>query len=74
MSKTLAGCGGFIAGCQPLVDMLRHLAPGFLHSVAAPTLAEASLAALERLQAEPERVAQLQARGRQFLTEARAAG
>ncbi|WP_205193595.1 aminotransferase class I/II-fold pyridoxal phosphate-dependent enzyme, partial [Burkholderia sp. LMG 13014] len=21
MSKTLAGCGGFIAGCQPLVDM-----------------------------------------------------
>ncbi|RQU90751.1 aminotransferase class I/II-fold pyridoxal phosphate-dependent enzyme [Burkholderia cenocepacia] len=75
MSKTLAGCGGFIAGCQPLVDMLRHLAPGFLYSVGlAPTLAEASLAALERLQAEPERVAQLQARGRQFLTEARAAG
>ncbi|HHV7525653.1 TPA: aminotransferase class I/II-fold pyridoxal phosphate-dependent enzyme [Burkholderia orbicola] len=75
MSKTLAGCGGFIAGCQPLVDMLRHLAPGFLHSVGlAPTLAEASLAALKRLQAEPERVARLQARGRQFLTEARAAG
>lgn len=75
MSKTLAGCGGFIAGCQPLVDMLRHLAPGFLYSVGiAPTLAEASLAALERLQAEPERVAQVQARGRQFLTEARAAG
>lgn len=75
MSKTLAGCGGFIAGCQPLVDMLRHLAPGFLYSVGlAPTLAEASLAALERLQAEPERVARLQARGRQFLNEARAAG
>jgi 8-amino-7-oxononanoate synthase len=75
MSKTLAGCGGFIAGCQPLVDMLRHLAPGFLYSVGlAPTLAEASLAALERFQAEPERVAQLQARGQQFLTEARAAG
>ncbi|HEV3431570.1 MAG TPA: aminotransferase class I/II-fold pyridoxal phosphate-dependent enzyme, partial [Paraburkholderia sp.] len=30
MSKSLASCGGFIAGCQPLVDMLRHLAPGFL--------------------------------------------
>jgi 8-amino-7-oxononanoate synthase len=75
MSKTLAGCGGFIAGCQPLVDMLRHLAPGFLYSVGlAPTLAEASLAALERLLAEPERVGLLQARGRQFLTEARAAG
>lgn len=40
----------------------------------APVLAETALAALERLQAEPERVAQLQARGRQFLNEARAAG
>ncbi|TCW78930.1 8-amino-7-oxononanoate synthase [Burkholderia sp. SRS-46] len=75
MSKTLAGCGGFIAGCQPLIDMLRYLSPGFLYSVGlAPTLAEASLTALERLQAEPERVARLQARGRQFLVEARAAG
>ena len=75
MSKTLAGCGGFIAGCQPLVDMLRYLAPGFLYSVGlAPMLAEASLAALECLLAEPERVAQLRARGQQFLTEARAAG
>lgn len=75
LSKTLAGCGGYIAGCQPLIDMLRHLAPGFLYSVGlAPVLAETALAALERLQAEPERVAQLQARGRQFLNEARAAG
>ncbi|RQH10072.1 aminotransferase class I/II-fold pyridoxal phosphate-dependent enzyme [Paraburkholderia dinghuensis] len=75
MSKTLAGCGGFIAGCQPLVDMLRYLAPGFTYSVGlAPSLAEASLAALECMLAEPERVARLQARGRQFLTEARAAG
>jgi 8-amino-7-oxononanoate synthase len=75
MSKTLAGCGGFIAGCQPLVDMLRYLAPGFLYSVGlAPTLAEGSLAALEGLVAEPERVARLQARGHQFVSEARAAG
>jgi 8-amino-7-oxononanoate synthase len=75
MSKTLAGCGGFIAGCQPLVDMLRHLAPGFLYSVGlAPTLAAASLTALERLRAEPQRVASLKARGHQFLEEARAAG
>ncbi|WP_430233555.1 aminotransferase class I/II-fold pyridoxal phosphate-dependent enzyme [Paraburkholderia tropica] len=74
MSKTLAGCGGFIAGCQPLVDMLRHLAPGFLYSVGlAPTLAAASLAALERLRSEPQRVASLKARGHQFLEEARAA-
>ncbi len=76
LSKTLAGCGGgFIAGCQPLVDMLRHLAPGFLYSVGlAPALAAASLAALEVLQREPGRVAQLRERGKQFLDEARAAG
>jgi 8-amino-7-oxononanoate synthase len=75
LSKTLAGCGGFIAGCQPLIDMLRHLAPGFLYSVGlSPMLAAASLAALECLEAEPERVTTLRARGRQFLEEARAAG
>jgi 8-amino-7-oxononanoate synthase len=75
MSKTLAGCGGFIAGCQPLIDMLRHLAPGFLYSVGlAPALAAGSLAALQRMLAEPERVAALQARGQQFRQEARAAG
>lgn len=75
LSKTLAGCGGFIAGSQALVDILRHLAPGFLYSVGlAPSLAAASLAALERLVAEPERVALLRARGKQFLDEARAAG
>ncbi|MGF6261508.1 8-amino-7-oxononanoate synthase [Paraburkholderia youngii] len=75
LSKTLAGCGGFIAGTQALIDILRHLAPGFLYSVGlAPALAAASLAALERLIAEPERVARLRARGRQFIDEARAAG
>ncbi|MBB5462649.1 7-keto-8-aminopelargonate synthetase-like enzyme [Paraburkholderia sp. Cpub6] len=75
LSKTLAGCGGFIAGTQALIDIPRHLAPGFLYSVGlAPALAAASLAALERLIAEPERVARLRARGRQFIDEARAAG
>lgn len=75
LSKTLAGCGGFIAGCQPLIDMLRHLAPGFLYSVGlAPSLAAASLAALRRMQAEPWRVAMLRERGHQFVEEARAAG
>ncbi|CAN7448052.1 aminotransferase class I/II-fold pyridoxal phosphate-dependent enzyme [Caballeronia sp. LjRoot31] len=75
LSKTLAGCGGFIAGSQALVDILRHLAPGFLYSVGlAPTLAAASLAALERLIAEPWRVKLLRERGHQFLDEARSAG
>ena len=75
LSKTLGGCGGFIAGAQPLIDILRHLAPGFLYSVGlAPALAAASLAALEALIAQPSRVGQLQARGKQFLAEAKEAG
>jgi 8-amino-7-oxononanoate synthase len=75
LSKTLAGCGGFVAGPQALIDILRHLAPGFLYSVGlAPALAAGSLAALERLIAEPERVALLKERGQQFLSEARRAG
>jgi len=75
LSKTLAGCGGFIAGSHALVDILRHLAPGFLYSVGlAPALAAASLAALERLIAEPWRVKLLRERGHQFLDEARSAG
>lgn len=74
MSKTLAGCGGFIAGCQPLVDMLRNYTPSFLFSVGlSPVLAAASLAALQGMLEQPERVSALHARGRQFIDEARAA-
>lgn len=74
-SKTLAGCGGYIAGDQALIDVLRHLAPGFLYSVGlAPVLAAASLAALQCMLREPRRVASLRERGLQFLDEARRAG
>ena len=75
LSKTLAGCGGYIAGSSALVEHLKFLAPGFLYSVGmAPPVAAASLAALNCLRAEPERVATLQARGTLFLKLARAAG
>ena len=75
LSKTLSGCGGYIAGTHALVEHLKFLAPGFLYSVGmAPPLAAASLAALQRMRAEPELVATLQARGALFLKEARAAG
>src|SRR5205823_13328222 len=33
LSKTLASCGGYIAGDQSLIDYLRFTAPGFLFSV-----------------------------------------
>ena len=74
-SKTLAGCGGYIAGEQALIDILRHLAPGFLYSVGlSPVLAASSLSALQRMLEEPQRIATLRERGRQFLETAREAG
>ncbi|MDM9557749.1 aminotransferase class I/II-fold pyridoxal phosphate-dependent enzyme [Bordetella petrii] len=75
MSKSLAGCGGYIAGESALVEHLKFLAPGFLYSVGMPpSVAAASLAALRRMQEMPDRVATLQARGKYFLELARAAG
>jgi len=69
LSKTLASCGGYIAGESALIEHLKFSAPGFLYSVGiSPPLAAAALAALEILDKEPERVAQLKARGQQFIT------
>jgi 8-amino-7-oxononanoate synthase len=74
LSKTLAGCGGYIAGTTALVEHLKFLAPGFLYSVGmAPPLAAASLAALEHMRSDPSRVATLRARGALFLQLAREA-
>ncbi len=68
LSKTLAGCGGYIAGERALVEHLKYAAPGFVYSVGiSPPLAAASLAALRVMQGEPERVARLRVRGQQFL-------
>lgn len=74
LSKTLAGCGGYIAGCNALIEHLKFAAPGFLYSVGmSPPLAAASLKALDIMLAEPERVATLQARAQQFLAQAKQA-
>ncbi len=62
LSKTLAACGGFIAGPETLVDYLKRAAGGFVYSVAMPpAIAAAALVALELLATEPERVARLRA-------------
>ncbi len=75
LSKTLSGAGGYIAGRRALVELLRYAAPGFVYSVGlAPPLAAASLAALEIMLAEPERVARLQHNAGHFLALARDAG
>lgn len=75
LSKTLAGCGGYIAGSRDVVDILKCAAPGFVYSVGiAPPLAAASLAALRLMQREPERVRLLRERSALFLDLARKAG
>jgi 8-amino-7-oxononanoate synthase len=74
LSKTLAGCGGYIAGETALVEHLKFLAPGFLYSVGIPPqVAAPALAALNILLKEPERVQRLQALSQYFLSKAKAA-
>ncbi len=64
LSKTLAACGGYIAGAAPLVDYLKHTAGGFVYSVGMPPpVAAAALAALDILHREPERVRRLHDHG-----------
>lgn len=75
LSKTLCACGGYVAARAELVDWLRHTVPGFVYSVGlAPPLAASAAAALDILQAEPWRVAKLQANARLFRDLCRARG
>lgn len=75
LSKTLGTCGGYICGNHGLIDLLRHHSPGYVYSVGlSPPLTAGSLAALELLKAEPQRVKKLQENGQLFLEEARKAG
>jgi 8-amino-7-oxononanoate synthase len=68
LSKSLASCGGYIAGCRELILNLKFNAPGFVFSVGlSPANAAAALAALQIMLAEPERVAELRQRGGLFL-------
>lgn len=73
LSKTLSGCGGFIAGESALVENLRHLSPGFLYSVGIPApIAAAAIKSLEIMAREPDRVRRLRSISEYFITQARA--
>jgi 8-amino-7-oxononanoate synthase len=75
LSKTLAGCGGYIAGSAVLVDYLRCMTGGFVYSVGMPpVIAAAAEKALELMHREPERVAHLQENGAHLLAHAMAKG
>jgi 8-amino-7-oxononanoate synthase len=75
LSKSLAACGGYIAGKHALVENLKYTAPGFVYSVGmSPPVAAAALAALEILESEPERPKRLRELGALFYQTAVAAG
>jgi 8-amino-7-oxononanoate synthase len=75
LSKTLSGCGGYIAASHDLVEYLRCSAPGFVYSVGlSPPVAAAALASLTIMRQEPERVRQLNTNAQLFLHEVQAAG
>ncbi len=67
LSKTFAGCGGYIAGSAQLIEYLKLTTGAFVYSVAMPpVVAAASLAALEVMYREPERVTRLRHNGIMF--------
>jgi 8-amino-7-oxononanoate synthase len=59
-SKTFASLGGFVAGEERVINYIKHHSPALIFS-ASPTPASvaAAIAALEILEAEPERVTRL---------------
>ncbi len=75
LSKSLASCGGYIAGSAELVEYLKYTAPGFVYSVGiSPPNAATALAALNLLRREPQRVSRLHALSTLFLELARERG
>jgi 8-amino-7-oxononanoate synthase len=75
LSKSLASCGGYIAGSRALIAYLKYTSPGFVYSVGiTPSNAAAALAALRKLIDQPERVETLRERSAYFLARCREEG
>jgi 8-amino-7-oxononanoate synthase len=75
LSKTFAGCGGFVAGREEIVTFLRHHARGYIFSGALPAgQASVAIAALEVVEREPELVARLWDNVRHYMSGLRAIG
>jgi 8-amino-7-oxononanoate synthase len=75
LSKTLAGCGGYIVGSATLIDYLRCMTGAFVYSVGMPPVIAASVeAALHIMHREPDRVARLHRNGAHFHAFARQRG
>lgn len=74
-SKTLAGCGGYIAGARDLIDYIKFSASGFVYSVGMPPpIASSVCRAIEIMIDQPDRVQRLQANGKYFVNAVAKAG
>jgi 8-amino-7-oxononanoate synthase len=72
LSKALTSAGGYIAGSQRLIELIKYTTPGFVYSVgASPPVAAAARAAIDVLQREPGRVTRLRDNGRAFVAGAK---
>ena len=71
LSKSFGSCGGYIAGCQQVVEYLKYTAPGFVYSVGlSPSNAAAALESIRLLRQEPERARKCIKNAQLFLREA----
>ena len=75
LSKTASSCGGYVAGTNALIDILKAEAGGFVYSVGlSPVLAAAAVASIDVMRNEVDRVDKLRKNGHLFLDLARQAG
>ncbi len=75
LSKSVPSAGGFIAGSDDMITYLKHASRAFVFSAALPpSSAAAAMAALDVIDAEPQRVARLQAHVRRLRAGLRAGG
>ncbi len=75
LSKSLASCGGYIAGNHALIEYCRYTSPGFVYSCGlSPADTASALEALAILKEEPERAAKLRKNASHFVGQALEAG
>ncbi|GHE44531.1 type I polyketide synthase [Streptomyces capitiformicae] len=75
LSKSLASCGGYVAGRHELIEHFRYTLPGFVFSAGLPPASTAAaLTALRLIREEPERVTRLHDNAALFLRLAAEAG
>jgi len=75
LSKTLASCGGFVAGREAVISWLRYTLPGFVYSVGlSPVITAAAEMALQLMQEEKWRIERLRRNAKLFIGFAHEAG